>query len=48
MDAERDDIAHWFEEGRDLLSLVQEQMEYLAQENERLRAELGPWMSSRR
>jgi hypothetical protein len=36
-----EDLARWFEEGRELLSMLSEQVEYLAQKNERLRAELG-------
>ncbi len=36
-----EDLARWLEEGRELLSMLSEQVEYLAQENERLRAELG-------
>ncbi len=36
-----EDLARWLEEGRELLSMLNEQVEYLAQENERLRAELG-------
>ncbi len=34
-----EDLARWLEEGRDLLRMLNEQVEYLAQENERLRAE---------
>jgi len=36
-----EDLARWLEEGRELLRMLNEQVEYLAQENERLRAELG-------
>ena len=34
-----EDLARWLEEGRELLRMLNEQVEYLAQENERLRAE---------
>jgi hypothetical protein len=36
-----EDLARWLEEGRELLRMLNELVEYLAQENERLRAELG-------
>ncbi len=36
-----EDLARWLKEGRELLRMLNEQVEYLAQENERLRAELG-------
>ena len=36
-----EDLARWLEESRELLRMLNEQVEYLAQENERLRAELG-------
>ena len=36
-----EDLARWLEEGRELLRMLNEQVEYLAQENERLRAEFG-------
>jgi len=41
MDPDREDIARWLEEGRELLGMLQEQVDHLAQENERLRAEVG-------
>ena len=41
MDPDREDIARWLEEGRELLGMVHEQVDHLAQENERLRAEVG-------
>jgi hypothetical protein len=41
MDPEREDIARWFDEGRELLAMLYEQVEHLAQDNARLRAELG-------
>ena len=41
MDPEREDIARWLGEGRELLGMLHEQVEHLAQDNERLRAELG-------
>jgi uncharacterized coiled-coil DUF342 family protein len=41
MDPEREDIARWFDEGRELLALLYEQVDYLSQDNARLRAELG-------
>jgi predicted nuclease with TOPRIM domain len=41
MDPEREDIARWLDEGRELLGMLHEQVEHLAQDNERLRAELG-------
>lgn len=41
MDPEREDIARWLDEGRELLDMLHEQVEHLAQDNERLRAELG-------
>ena len=41
MDPEREDIARWLEEGRELLGMLHEQVDHLAQENERLRAEVG-------
>ena len=41
MDPEREDTARWLEEGRELLGLLHDEVEHLAQENERLRAELG-------
>ena len=41
MDPDREDIARWLEEGRELLGMLHEQVDHLAQENERLRAELG-------
>jgi len=40
MDPDREDTARWLDEGRELLALLHEQVEHLAQENERLRAEL--------
>ncbi|HWO04906.1 MAG TPA: hypothetical protein VNQ54_08935 [Methylomirabilota bacterium] len=40
MDPEREDIARWLDEGRELLAMLYEQVEHLAQDNERLRAEL--------
>jgi len=36
-----EDLARSLEESRELLRMLNEQVEYLAQENERLRAELG-------
>lgn len=41
MDPEREDIARWLDEGRELLGMLYEQIEHLAQDNERLRGELG-------
>jgi len=41
MDPEREDTARWLEEGRELLGMLHDEVEHLAQENERLRAELG-------
>ena len=41
MDPDREDIARWLEEGRELVGMLHEQVDHLAQENERLRAELG-------
>ena len=41
MDPEREDIARWLDEGRELLAMLHEQVEHLAQDNERLRAELA-------
>jgi predicted nuclease with TOPRIM domain len=41
MDPEREDIARWLDEGRELLGMLHEQVDHLAQENERLRAEVG-------
>ena len=41
MDPEREDIARWLDEGRELLGMMYEQVEHLAQDNDRLRAELG-------
>lgn len=41
MEPEREDIARWLDEGRELLGMLHEQVEHLAQDNERLRAELG-------
>jgi cell division septum initiation protein DivIVA len=41
MDPEREDTARWLEEGRELLGMLHEEVEQLAQENERLRAEIG-------
>jgi len=41
MDPEREDTARWLDEGRDLLSMLHDEIEHLTQENERLRAELG-------
>jgi len=41
MDPEREDTARWLEEGRELLAMLHEQVDHLAQDNERLRAELG-------
>ena len=41
MDPEREDIARWLDEGRELLAMLYEQVEHLAQDNERLRAELA-------
>ena len=41
MDPEREDIARWLDEGRELLGMLHEQIEHLAQDNERLRAEIG-------
>jgi len=40
MDPEREDMARWLDEGRELLAMLYEQVEHLAQDNERLRAEL--------
>jgi hypothetical protein len=40
MDPEREDTARWLDEGRDLLSMLHDEIEHLTQENERLRAEL--------
>ena len=41
MDPEREDTARWLDEGRELLGMLHDEVEHLAQENERLRAELG-------
>jgi predicted nuclease with TOPRIM domain len=41
MNPEREDTARWLEEGRELLSMLHDEVEHLGQENERLRAELG-------
>jgi len=41
MDPEREDTARWLEEGRELLGMLHDEVEHLAQENEWLRAELG-------
>ena len=41
MDPEREDIARWLEEGRELLDLLHEQVDHLAQDNEQLRTEVG-------
>jgi cell division septum initiation protein DivIVA len=41
MDPEREDTARWLDEGRELLAMLHDEVEHLAQENERLRAELG-------
>jgi predicted nuclease with TOPRIM domain len=41
MDPDREDTTRWLEEGRELLGMLHEQVEQLAQENERLRAEFG-------
>jgi predicted nuclease with TOPRIM domain len=41
MDPEREDMARWLDEGRELLAMLYEQVEHLAQDNERLRAELA-------
>jgi len=41
MDPEREDIARWLEEGRELLGLLHEQVDHLAQDNEQLRTEVG-------
>jgi uncharacterized coiled-coil DUF342 family protein len=41
MDPDREDTAHWLDEGRELLGMLHEQIDHLAQDNERLRAELG-------
>jgi uncharacterized coiled-coil DUF342 family protein len=41
MDPEREDIARRLDEGRELLAMLHEQVEHLAQDNERLRAELA-------
>lgn len=41
MEPEREDTAHWLEEGRELLGMLHEQVDHLARENERLRAEVG-------
>jgi septal ring factor EnvC (AmiA/AmiB activator) len=40
MDPEREDTVRWLDEGRDLLSMLHDEIEHLTQENERLRAEL--------
>jgi uncharacterized coiled-coil DUF342 family protein len=34
-------MARWLDEGRELLAMLYEQVEHLAQDNERLRAELA-------
>jgi hypothetical protein len=41
MDPDREDTARWLDEGRELLGMLHEQIDHLAQDNERLRAELG-------
>jgi cell division septum initiation protein DivIVA len=41
MDPDREDTARWLDEGRELLSMLHDEVEHLTQENERLRAELG-------
>jgi uncharacterized coiled-coil DUF342 family protein len=41
MDPEREDTARWLDEGRELLSMLHDEVDHLTQENERLRAELG-------
>ena len=41
MDREREDIARWLEEGRELLAMLNEWTNHLVEENQRLRAELG-------
>ena len=41
MDPEREGTARWLEEGRELLGMLHDEVEHLARENERLRAELG-------
>ena len=41
MDPEREDTARWLDEGRELLSVLHDEVEHLTQENERLRDELG-------
>ena len=41
MDPEREDTARWLDEGLELLSMLHDEVDHLAQENERLRAELG-------
>lgn len=41
MNPEREDTARWLEEGRELLGMLHDEVDHLAQENERLRAELG-------
>ena len=41
MDPEREDTARWLDEGRELLSMLHDEVEHLTQENERLRADLG-------
>jgi uncharacterized coiled-coil DUF342 family protein len=41
MDPEREDTARWIDEGLELLSMLHDEVEHLARENERLRAELG-------
>ncbi len=41
MDPEREDTARWLDEGRELLSMLHDEVEHLTRENERLRGELG-------
>ncbi len=41
MNPEREDTSRWLDEGRELLSMLHDEIEHLAQDNERLRAELG-------
>ncbi|HEV2057270.1 MAG TPA: hypothetical protein VGV06_19185 [Methylomirabilota bacterium] len=41
MNPEREDTARWLDEGRELLGMLHDEVDHLAQETERLRAELG-------
>lgn len=41
MDPEREDTARWLDEGRELLSMLHDEVDRLTQENKRLHAELG-------